>query len=232
MVSWGELILTLTAASYVIGRKELPKIGNIAGMYTGRAVGAIIRAKKEFFDATKDSKVVQMQRELQKGIDELNDIRRELASVGSIKRPYQPEGSLNKAGTDQKDIQSGPEATNKNAVASSGMYQKNISRPDHSTSASWGSSLSLASSHLLESSDASHFENDAAALAIAEMKLSRRDNTYTTRIESLEGGADYVSASIVDSLLIKPLCESGDEKKSHKGCSLQVFDEVDAKKVE
>lgn len=60
MVSWGELILTLTAASYVIGRKELPKIGNIAGMYTGRAVGAIIRAKKEFFDATKDSKVVQV----------------------------------------------------------------------------------------------------------------------------------------------------------------------------
>nr|CCA14405.1 sulfataselike protein putative [Albugo laibachii Nc14] len=224
MVSWGEVILTLTAASYVIGRKELPKIGNIAGVYTGRAVGALIRAKKEFFDATKDSKVVQMQRQLQKGLDELNDIRQELASVGSMKRPYQPEGS-NKAGSQRNVTQSDLEAANNIQPDSSVTYKNEVSRPDQLASASWGSSLSLASSHSLETSDVHRSKSDSAALAVAEMKLSRRDNTYTTRIESLEGGADYVSASIVDSLLIKPLDGHVKDEKSSQDQSAKVTDE-------
>lgn len=60
MVSWGELLVTLTAAGYLLGRKELPKLAHFVGTYSGRSVGAIIRAKKEFFDATKDSDLVKV----------------------------------------------------------------------------------------------------------------------------------------------------------------------------
>jgi hypothetical protein len=60
MVSWGEILFTVTAASYLLGRRELPKIGRFVGLYSGRSVGAIIRAKKEFFDATKDHEIVRV----------------------------------------------------------------------------------------------------------------------------------------------------------------------------
>lgn len=62
MVSWGEIFVTVTAAGYLLGRKELPKIAHVLGMYSGRSVGAIVRAKKEFFDATKDSELVKVSR--------------------------------------------------------------------------------------------------------------------------------------------------------------------------
>lgn len=60
MVSWGEIFITVTAAGYLLGRKELPKIAHFLGVYSGRSVGAIVRAKKEFFDATKDSEIVKV----------------------------------------------------------------------------------------------------------------------------------------------------------------------------
>lgn len=60
MVSWGEILVTVTAAGYLLGRKELPKIARVMGVYSGRSVGAIVRAKKEFFDATRDSELVKV----------------------------------------------------------------------------------------------------------------------------------------------------------------------------
>jgi hypothetical protein len=50
-------------------------------------------------------------------------------------------------------------------------------------------------------SESSEPRSEVARLALAELKLAER-GTYATRIESLEGGADYVGASIVDSMLL------------------------------
>lgn len=46
--------------------------------------------------------------------------------------------------------------------------------------------------------------SDVASLALAELKMADTGR-YASRIESLEGGADYVAASIVDSLLLDRL---------------------------
>lgn len=51
-----------------------------------------------------------------------------------------------------------------------------------------------------------------ASLAIAEMKLAQR-STFAPRLESVEGGADYVSASIVDSLLLQKLSQKTTKKQ-------------------
>ncbi|POM76203.1 Sulfatase-like protein, partial [Phytophthora palmivora] len=99
MVHWGTVFVTMTAASFLLGRRELPKIGRFVGLYSGRSVGAIIRAKKEFFDATKDNDLVKLQREFQRGIEELNEIRSELTSVGSMRRPLQPTGAAPSTGS-------------------------------------------------------------------------------------------------------------------------------------
>lgn len=60
MVSWSNVLLTVTAAGFLLGRKELPKIARVVGVYSGRSVGAVLRAKQEFFDATKDSDLVKV----------------------------------------------------------------------------------------------------------------------------------------------------------------------------
>ncbi|KAG7397375.1 hypothetical protein PHYBOEH_000831 [Phytophthora boehmeriae] len=136
MVQWGTVFVAVTATSFLLGRKELPKIGRFLGLYSGRSVGAILRAKKEFFDATKDNNLVKLQREFQRGIEELNEIRSELTSVGT-------------------------EYTMQDGVRRSAE----------------------------------------ASLAMAELKLAKQGK-FAPRIESQEGGADYVSASIMDSLLL------------------------------
>lgn len=54
------------------------------------------------------------------------------------------------------------------------------------------------------SADADVNRSEHANLAVAELKLAQQGR-YSPRIESLEGGADYVAASIVDTLLLEKI---------------------------
>uniref|UniRef100_M4C690 Uncharacterized protein n=1 Tax=Hyaloperonospora arabidopsidis (strain Emoy2) TaxID=559515 RepID=M4C690_HYAAE len=189
MVHWGTVFVTVTGASFLLGRRELPKLGRFIGLYTGRSIGAIIRAKKEFFDATKDNDLVKLQREFQRGIEELNDIRSELTSVGSMRRPFQPLGK----------VSSGSSGTGSSGTVNHSSVSKNVPA---SATASYGgrSSVALASTaeYGVQDTNRRHVE---ASLAMAEVKLQEQGK-FATRVESQEGGADYVSASIMDSLLL------------------------------
>ncbi|CAI5742551.1 unnamed protein product [Hyaloperonospora brassicae] len=189
MVHWGTVFVTVTAASFLLGRRELPKLGRFVGLYTGRSIGAIIRAKSEFFDATRDNDLVKLQREFQRGIEELNDIRSELTSVGRMRRPFEPLGKVSKRG--------GHAGTSGTVTPSSVSH----SVPAAPTALHGGrSSVALASTAEYSAQDTSR-RNVEASLALAEVKL-QEEGKFATRVESVEGGADYVSASIMDSLLL------------------------------
>lgn len=54
----------------------------------------------------------------------------------------------------------------------------------------------------VDAADPTAERSTEASLAIAEMKLAEQGK-FAPRLESVEGGADYVSASIVDSLLLR-----------------------------
>ncbi|CAI5702312.1 unnamed protein product [Peronospora effusa] len=186
MVHWGTVFVTVTAASFLLGRRELPKLGRFIGLYTGRSMGAILRAKKEFFNVTNDNDLVKLQRNFQRGIEELNEIRSELTSVGSLRRPLEPTG------------------TTSSAMSSDTLNHSAISV---STSASMSqqtsggrSSVSLASTAEYEVPKEGR-RNAEASLAMAELKLAEQGK-FSPRVEIQEGGADYVSASIMDSLLL------------------------------
>ncbi|CAH0477623.1 unnamed protein product [Peronospora belbahrii] len=182
MVHWGTVFVTVTAASFVLGRRELPKLGRFIGLYSGRSVGAILRAKMEFFDATKDNDLVKLQREFQRGIEELNEIRSELTSVGSIRRPLQPIGKSS-------------------SVTSSSSAAAFVPTSVSMSQASGGRScVALASTTEYEAQNEVR-RSDEAKLAIAELKLVKQGK-FASKVESQEGGADYVSASIMDSLLL------------------------------
>ncbi|TMW62018.1 hypothetical protein Poli38472_009511 [Pythium oligandrum] len=206
MVSWGEILLTVTAASYLLGRKELPKLGRFVGLYSGRSVGAIIRAKQEFFDATRDHEIVKLQREFQRGLNELNEIRSELTSVGNMSRPHQPVGSVESA--QEKAARPAVAAAQAAAPFTPSMLKAaggsgSSVTPLNTTSD--GIRPSVASPEYIAAlSDKNVQRSEVASLALAELKLAER-GSYATRIESLEGGADYVAASIVDSLLLEPV---------------------------
>ncbi|KAG3118065.1 hypothetical protein PI124_g4576 [Phytophthora idaei] len=191
MVHWGTVFVTVTMSSFLLGRRELPKIGRFVGVYSGRSVGAILRAKKEFFDATKDNDIVKLQREFQRGIEELNEIRSELTSVGSMRRPLQPMSNA------------APRTAPRGTVNHSAAAVPGAAKPVVQTSTSPGggrSSVSLASTSEYEMQDGVR-RGAEASLAMAELKLAEQ-NKFSPRVESQEGGADYVSASIMDSLLL------------------------------
>ncbi|KAF0746788.1 hypothetical protein AaE_007989, partial [Aphanomyces astaci] len=59
MVSWAEIGIVIVAGGYLIGRKELPRMAKMGGRYVGRTVGAVLRAKNEYFEATKNSDLVK-----------------------------------------------------------------------------------------------------------------------------------------------------------------------------
>ena len=189
MVHWGTVFVTVTAASFLLGRRELPKLGRFVGLYSGRSLGAILRAKNEFFEATNDNELVQLQRNFQRGIEELNEIRSELTSVGSLRRPLQPTGT-----------------TASSAVASSTVNHSAVPGATRSSmtfpTAHGRSSVSLASTAEYETSQKRR-RSAEASLAMAELKLAEQ-GTFLPRVENQEGGADYVSASIMDSLLLDP----------------------------
>ncbi|CAI5711871.1 unnamed protein product [Peronospora destructor] len=184
MVHWGTVFVTVTAASFVLGRRELPKLGRFVGLYSGRSVGAILRAKKEFFDATNDNDLVNLQRNFQRGIEELNEIRLELTSVGSLRRPLQPTGTTSSA------MSSGTLSHSAATSTSASMSQTSGGR----------SSVSLASTAEYEAPKEGR-RSAEATLAMAELKLAEQGK-FLPRVENQEGGADYVSASIMDSLLL------------------------------
>ncbi|TDH72390.1 hypothetical protein CCR75_004453 [Bremia lactucae] len=182
MVHWGTVFVTVTASSFLLGRRELPKIGRFVGLYVGRSVGAILRAKKEFFDATSDNNLVKLQREFQRGIEELNEIRSELTSVGSMRRPFKP--------------QSGVTTTTTEPLSTATVSERQqIPLP-----AGGRSSVSLASTAEYAMQDGLQ-NGDEVGLAMAELKLVEQGK-FVSRVENQEGGADYVSASILDSLLL------------------------------
>ncbi|CEG47622.1 uncharacterized protein PHALS_04772 [Plasmopara halstedii] len=179
MVHWGTVFVSMTISSFLLGRRELPKIGRVLGFYSGRSVGAILRAKKEFFDATKDNDLIKLQREFQRGIEELNEIRAEFTSVGNMRRPLQP----------------------KSDESASGIMGQAVVRSPFAPPPTGGrSSVSLASTDEYELQNGLQRSGEAN-LAIAEMKLAEQ-RKFVSRIESQDGGADYVSASIMDSLLL------------------------------
>ncbi|TYZ66616.1 hypothetical protein PybrP1_004482 [[Pythium] brassicae (nom. inval.)] len=212
MVSWGEIFLTVTAAGYLLGRKELLKMGRVLGVYSGRSVGAVLRAKQEFFDATKDSELVKLQQEFQKGIAELNEIRSELTSVGSMTRPLQPHGTAPPSGTVETSAATAAGA----AGGAAGAYQHHSrsladQAPANAPPAPGRSSLSLASMNYAELEDPTAERSTEASLAIAELKLAQQGK-FAPRLETVEGGADYVSASIVDSLLLRKVQQPAKRK--------------------
>lgn len=89
-LSLGQVFFTLTAAMYLIGRKDLPRAAKLVGGYMGRGVGTVIRMKTDFWDSTRDHNLVKLHQEFQQGIKELNSIRAELTEASALRRPHQP----------------------------------------------------------------------------------------------------------------------------------------------
>ncbi|KAF0693592.1 Aste57867_15457 [Aphanomyces stellatus] len=205
MVTWGQVGFTMIAAGYLIGRKELPRLATMGGRYVGRSIGALLRAKNEYYEATKSSEIVKMQQELQKGLDELNQIRSEMSMIGTMKRPYAPVSTPanHPSAHHATPMKAASEAPTAVAAASGSSFV----RPAATTPVS---SLPLGSSSLHEYTDERSFEElihsaddqEQARLALAEINMAK-EQKFASRIESIEGGADYVAASLMESILLE-----------------------------
>ena len=82
--SWGKVLFTVSAGAYLIGKKNLPQVARLVGGYMGRGVGSVLRFKHEVWDATRNEELVQLHREFQAGLKELDTIRHELAQASTL----------------------------------------------------------------------------------------------------------------------------------------------------
>ncbi|ETW07671.1 hypothetical protein, variant [Aphanomyces invadans] len=145
-----------------------------------------------------------MQAELQKGLDELNQIRSEMTNITSMKRPYRPVSTA--ANRPSQTSTSAPlMAASDAAAALSSTYIPSTAL----TSSATPSSIQAATiSHdylahqsfeqLIQSAE----DQEQARLAMAEINMAQ-DQKFASRIESVEGGADYVASSLMDSILLQ-----------------------------
>ncbi|KAH9105635.1 hypothetical protein LEN26_009395 [Aphanomyces euteiches] len=200
MISIAELGFLMIAGTYLIGRKELPRVARSGGRYVGRSIGAVLRAKNEYFEATKNSDIVKMQAELQKGLDELNMIRAEMTNISSMKRPYRPVSTpANRPSVNPATTVAASEAPTATATgATSTAIPTTMAR---ATSTAFTDEDYLARQtfeDLIQSAD----DQEQARLALAEINMAK-EQKFASRIESVEGGADYVAASLMDSILLE-----------------------------
>ncbi|CAK4153871.1 unnamed protein product [Aphanomyces euteiches] len=215
MISIAELGFLMIAGTYLIGRKELPRVARSGGRYVGRSIGAVLRAKNEYFEATKNSDIVKMQAELQKGLDELNMIRAEMTNISSMKRPYRPVSTpANRPAVNPATTVAASEAPTATATGvTSTVIPEAMAR---ATSTAFTDEDYLAR-HTFEDLIQSADDQEQARLALAEINMAK-EQKFASRIgtktpsarggfisivESVEGGADYVAASLMDSILLE-----------------------------
>ncbi|RHX99420.1 hypothetical protein DYB37_003600 [Aphanomyces astaci] len=203
MVSWAEIGIVIVAGGYLIGRKELPRMAKMGGRYVGRTVGAVLRAKNEYFEATKNSDLVKMQSELQKGLDELNQIRSEMTTISSMKRPYRPVSTpANRPPATASPLVAASDA----AAALSSTYTPPASSHSSISSPSSIQAATISQDYLAHQSFEdliqSAEDQEQARLAMAEINMAH-EQKFASRIESVEGGADYVASSLMDSILLQ-----------------------------
>ncbi|OQR99639.1 sulfatase [Thraustotheca clavata] len=208
MVTLAQVGITLIAGSYLIGRKDLPRVAKAGGNYVGRTVGAVLRAKNQYFEATKDSEIVKMQAELQKGLEELNNIRSELSTVSSMKRPMRPVGTI--SAVPRMSSSTLNQTSHVATATATATYNGNLSRPP----------VAQPMGEVIDHTDRRYeevIENaenpDQARLALAELNMTKQKQ-YTTHIESIEGGADYIASSLMDTILLKRVDEHPSNAKN------------------
>ncbi|KAH9085450.1 hypothetical protein Ae201684P_005158 [Aphanomyces euteiches] len=196
MISIAELGFLMIAGTYLIGRKELPRVARSGGRYVGRSIGAVLRAKNEYFEATKNSDI--MQAELQKGLDELNMIRAEMTNISSMKRPYRPVSTpANRPAVNPATTVAASEAPTATATGvTSTVIPEAMAR---ATSTAFTDEDYLAR-HTFEDLIQSADDQEQARLALAEINMAKEQKFAS---QSVEGGADYVAASLMDSILLE-----------------------------
>ena len=68
------------------GRRDLPIVARAAGAAIGRAVGTIVRTRRQLDGFAKHNELMQLHDEFQRGVAEIGQIKNELTSATSVRR--------------------------------------------------------------------------------------------------------------------------------------------------
>ncbi|EWM28179.1 hypothetical protein Naga_100004g139 [Nannochloropsis gaditana] len=77
-----EVVILIGAASFLLGKKEVPQLARIVGRGTGKLVALLNTAREQFVDATQNTHLSKLTDEVRQNMNELNSIRSEVRAAG------------------------------------------------------------------------------------------------------------------------------------------------------
>ena len=82
-VSFAEVLVVVTGAGLLLGRKEILQGSRVVGKMLGRGVGLLQGVRLRYDEKTRGSRVHQMHTNVKKGLRDMNTIGLDLAMVGT-----------------------------------------------------------------------------------------------------------------------------------------------------
>ena len=82
-VSFAEILVLVTGAGFLLGRKEILQGSRVVGKMLGRGVGLLQGVRVRYEEKTRGSRVHQMHTNVKMGLRDMNTIGLDLAMVGS-----------------------------------------------------------------------------------------------------------------------------------------------------
>lgn len=95
-VSFAEVLVVVTGAGLLLGKREILQGSRLLGHALGRGVGFLHGARMKYEQKSHGTRVYQMHKNVKKGLDDMSTIGRDLQMVGSGNLARSPSASLSR----------------------------------------------------------------------------------------------------------------------------------------
>ena len=85
MVSFGEVVVIVTAAGLLLRRKELVPMARLLGSSIGKLVGTMQGFRMRYEKMYKGTEIFELHGNVRKGIDELRNVAYDVSALGRIR---------------------------------------------------------------------------------------------------------------------------------------------------
>lgn len=193
-----KIFIALSTATYLIGKKDLPKVANAIGFYIGKTVTSVVRMKNDIYDTHRNKEIIALHNEFTKGVEELAVIRNELAGASkmnnfksrnkSIVHELYPTNS-NSTPTAASTAASTSTTFNNLSTTLNDQPAKNLNQPAKNSNHSAKNANNSTMERLIKVQQ--YFDEN------------EKDRFYTNKEEKAHGGSGLIAECIADSYIVR-----------------------------
>jgi len=206
-VSLGELLVVVTGAGMLLGRKEITLMARSVGRGLGRMVGTLQGLRTKYEDKSKGSQLYQLHKNVKDGLHDMSTIG---ADISSLSTGYQSRYASMAAGAPAPDYPQPPTARARSSGATNGGSTSPANIPHKRVSGGiLGSNNRRAAAAAVGGSPPptalSPADYRLAQLILADEELNKQRGPASvlerTTTSGSDSGADLVESAICESLI-------------------------------